>query len=347
MQRWFRVFQGDVLSVPGRTIAVAFFVVLFAFPLITNEPYILRILMFACIYAIYAASWDTLAGYTGQINLGHAVFFGSAAYTVGLLSNVGFPVWATIPIGALVATGMGLIIGIPALRIRGIYLALASLAYPIVLLGIVYAFPEFTGGEYGITGIAPLAGSKVASYYIVLCVMLISVIIMWKITDVKTKIVRTGVLIQAIREDEIAARASGINTVRYKLLMFSVSGFFAGIAGALYAHVMRVAGPSTLDLMTSVTPMIWTIFGGIGTIYGPVAGVFILFPALELFRVFDRYRMLLFGVLIIVILLFMPEGIAVWFRDKIEVNCPRCKLVNRSTRRTCRACGAQLHLEKK
>jgi branched-chain amino acid transport system permease protein len=173
--------------------------------------------------------------------------------------------------------------------------------------------------------------------------MLVSVSIMWKFTDAKSSLVRTGIILHAIREDEIAARASGINTIRYKLLAFAVGGFFAGVAGGLYVHVMRIAGPSTLDLLMSFQAIIWTVFGGIVSIYGPVVGVYFLYPLMEFLRVVPQLRFLIFAGIVIVILLFMPEGIAVWARDKMERECPRCKLSNMSLRRTCRACGTSLH----
>lgn len=345
MRRLYKTIEGDVLAIPGRAFALAFLVFLFLLPAMTTEPFVLRIATFASIYAIFAASWDLLCGYTGQMNLGHALFFGVSAYTSALLNyHFGFPPWVTIPLGALVAVVMGSLVAIPAMRLRGIYLALATLAFPIVMTGIVFTFSDFTGGELGISGIAPLAGSRVATYYIALCVMVISVGTMWKATDVKSKRVRLGIILQAIREDEITARATGINTVRYKLLAFCLSGFFAGISGGMYVHVMKIAGPSTLELMNSVNPIVWTVFGGIGTIYGPVTGVYILFPLVEALWLIQEVRILLFAILIVVVLLLMPEGIAVWVRDRIECRCPRCKLINFIARRDCRACGAQLHL---
>lgn len=347
MLRLVKIFEGEIIAIPGRDVAVIFFLFLFLLPLITTEPFILRIATFASIYAIFAASWDFLCGYTGQMNLGHALFFGVSAYTSALLNHhFGLPPWITVPVGALTAVGIGSIVAIPAMRLRGIYLALATLAYPIVMTGIVFAFPDFTGGELGISGITPLAGSRVETYYVTLLVMLFSIVIMWKITDVKSKKVRLGIILQAIREDEITARASGINTIKYKLLAFCLSGFFAGISGGLYVHIMKIADPSTLELMNSVNPIIWTVFGGIGTIYGSVTGVYILFPLVEFLWVFREIRILAFAILVIVILLLMPEGIGVWIRDKIELTCPRCKLINIATRRNCRACGAELHLVK-
>ncbi|MCX6009079.1 MAG: branched-chain amino acid ABC transporter permease [Chloroflexi bacterium] len=344
LRRLFKDFQGDVLAIPGRLIALIFFLLLFIFPLITQEPYTLRILIFANIFVIFAVSWDFISGYTGQVNFGHALFFGVAAYSAALLNKyLGLQPWATIPIGAIVAVLAGMLMCLPALRLRGPYLSLVTLAFPLILLSVIKAFPDVTGGEHGITGLTRLSDSRITDYYISAVVMTISVFIMWKLTDAKSALVRTGIILHAIREDEITARATGINTIRYKMLAFAIGGFFAGIAGGLFAHFMRIAGPSTLDLMLSFQAIIWTVFGGIVSIYGAVVGVYFLYPLMEFLRVIPELRFLIFAAIVIVILLFMPEGIAVWIRDKIERECPRCKLTNVALRRTCRACGASLY----
>ncbi len=344
LRRLLKDFQGDVLAIPGRLLALIFFLFLFMMPLITQDPYILRILIFCNIFAIFAVSWDFLSGYTGQINFGHALFFGVAAYTAAMLNKyLDFEPWATISIGAIFAVLAGVLMCLPALRLRGPYLSLVTLAFPLIMLGIIKAFPDITGGEHGITGLSRLSESRVADYYISALVMTISVLIMWKLTDARSGLVRTGIILHAIREDEITARATGINTIRYKMLAFAVGGFFAGVAGGLYAHFMRIAGPSTLDLLLSFQAVIWTIFGGIVSIYGPIVGVYVLYPLTEVLRIIPELRFLILGAIVIVIILFMPEGIAVWIRDKIERRCPRCKLANASLRRECRACGASLY----
>jgi branched-chain amino acid transport system permease protein len=343
VRRLWKDFQGDVVAIPGRFLALLFFLTLIIIPVIITDSYILRILAFANIYAIFAVSWDLLSGYTGQINFGHALFFGVAAYTSALLNlKLGLPPWVTIPIGALASVVAGVVVCLPALRLRGPYLSLVTLAFPLILLGVIFAFTDFTGGELGVSGIARISESRVTDYYISFAVMLVSVMIMWKLTDAKSALVRTGIIFHAIREDEIAARASGINTIRYKLLAFAVGGFFAGIAGAFHAHFMRIAGPADLQLFLSFQVIIWTVFGGITSIYGPVVGVFIMYPLMEFLRVLPEVRMLIFAAIVVVILLFMPEGIAVFIRDKIERQCPRCKLSNVWWRKTCRACSAEL-----
>ncbi len=338
LRKLYTIFKGEVLVLPSRIIVVLFFMVLLILPAVTQDPYLLRILILTGIFAILAASWDLLSGFTGQMNFGHALFFGVGAYAAALLNqNVHIPPWGSIPLGGLAAVLAGLIIGIPCLRLKGTYLALTTLAFPIILMGIVFAFPNITGGELGISGLDRIARSRIANYYIVIVLMLVLCTIMWKITDSNT-----GIIFHAIREDEVAVRASGINTTRYKLLAFSLSGFFAGISGGLYAHFMRIAGPSTLEVSLSFTVVIWAIFGGVVTIYGPVGAVFILFPMLEFFRFWPEYRTLMFAVIILLTLIYMPDGLFPWVRDKIETECPRCKIRNVATRKTCRICTAPL-----
>jgi branched-chain amino acid transport system permease protein len=336
--RAYKGFRGEVLVLPSRTMVLLFCLILLLLPLVMAHPYYLRILIMASIFAIFAASWDLLSGFTGQISFGHALFFGVAAYTSALLNlNIGLPPWLTIPLGALAAVVAGLVVGVPCLRLRGTYLALATLAFPLILTGVVFVIPDITGGELGVSGIGRLSESRVIEYYIAVTLMVILGFVMWKITDSKT-----GIIFHAIREDEVAARASGINTTRYKLLAFCLSGLFAGIAGGLYVHFMRIAGPSTLELMLSFQVIIWAIFGGIATIYGPIAGAFILVLLMEFLTVAPEIRMLLFAIMVMLVLLFMPEGLTTWVRDKIEKVCPRCKLRNIATRKSCRVCTADL-----
>ncbi len=336
--RVYKGFRGEVLVLPSRTVVLLFCLILLLLPLVMAHPYYLRILIMASIFAIFAASWDLLSGFTGQISFGHALFFGVAAYTAALLNlNIGLPPWLTIPLGALAAVVAGLVVGVPCLRLRGTYLALATLAFPLILTGVIFAIPDITGGELGVYGVDRLSDSRVIEYYIAVVVMIVLGFVMWKITDSKT-----GIIFHAIREDEVAARASGINTTKYKLLAFCLSGLFAGIAGGLYVHFMRIAGPSTLELILSFQVIIWVIFGGIATIYGPIAGAFILVLLMEFFTIAPEIRMLLFAIMVMLVLLFMPEGLTTWVRDKIEKICPRCKLRNIATRKTCRVCTADL-----
>jgi branched-chain amino acid transport system permease protein len=338
LKKLFNVVKNEMLVLPSRVIVSCFFLFLLLLPVFSKDPYLIRIFTLTSIFAILAASWDLLSGFTGQMNFGHALFFGVGAYGSALLNHhANIPPWGCIPLGALTAVLAGLIIGIPCLRLRGTYLALTTLAFPIILMGLVFAFTDLTGGELGISGIDRICRSRVLNYYIVVVIMLGLCTVMWAITESKT-----GIIFHAIREDEVAVRASGINTIRYKLLAFSLSGFFAGVAGGLYAHYMRIAGPSTLEVSLSFQVVIWAIFGGVVTIYGPVGSVFILFPLLELLRFWEAYRPLMFACIILFTLLYMPDGLFPWLRDRIEKECPRCKIRNIAARKSCRICTAEL-----
>ncbi len=345
VRRSLKILRKEVLVLPGRVAVLLFVVALMLLPLFTQDYYFLRILILTSIFAILAASWDLLSGFTGQMNFGHALFFGVAAYVTALLNlHLGLPPYFSIPLGAVGGVLAGLVVGIPCLRLKGSYLALTTLAFPIILTGVVYAVPGVTGGELGLSGLSRLTGSRVGDYYLVTGLMLVLGAVMWKITDSNT-----GIILHAIREDELAVRTAGVNTTRYKLLAFCLSGFFAGIAGGLYAHFMRLAGPSTLEVSLSFQVIIWSVFGGMVSIYGPIAGVFILNPMMEVLRAIQdafpalpEMRMFVFAGLVLVTLLFMPEGLAPWVRDHLEAECPRCKKRNVFTRRRCRICDAEL-----
>jgi branched-chain amino acid transport system permease protein len=234
----------------------------------------------------------------------------------------------------------GFAAGYLCLRLRGSYLSLATLAFPLIALGLLFALPDFSGGELGISGLRRLALTPVTNYYVAAVSMLVVVFGLWAIADS-----RFGIVLHAIRDDEVAARASGINTLRYKLAVFSICAAAAGLAGALFAHYLRVAGPSSLEVALSFQVVIWGIFGGLATIYGPVAAVFLLYPLTEWlgsFKAFGELRLLIFAIIVLVVLLFMPRGLAPWLRDKIEVQCPRCKQRNGAWRSVCRLCVAPL-----
>ncbi|TDA31930.1 MAG: branched-chain amino acid ABC transporter permease [Hadesarchaea archaeon] len=334
----YKKLREEIFPLPSRTLAFLAIIFLLILPIFVRNPYYLQIIVLTNLFALYAASWDLLSGYTGQVSFGHALFFGVGGYSAAFLNlRLGWPPLLTIPVGALAAVFTGMIVGIPCLRLRGPYLALATLAFPIILTGIIYAFPETTGGEFGLSGLTRLTPSRTLDYYFSFLLMIFGVFIMWKITESKI-----GIILHSIREDEIAARACGINTARYKLLAYSLSGFFAGLAGSSFAHFMRTVGPLALDASVSFQAVIWTAFGGIVSIYGAVGGVYVLYPLMEFLRVTPQIRMLSFAIIVTVILLIMPEGMLRWIRDKIERECPRCKKRNVVTRETCRICGAPL-----
>ena len=344
LRRAWAEMTNEVLVLPSRTLVLVWAAGLLLLPFVYSDAYVLRILTMTCIFAIFAASWDQLAGYTGQVNFGHALFFGAGAYTSALLSlKLGVSPWLTIWAGAAVAALFGYLSGYLCLRLRGSYLSLATLAFPLIALGLLFAFPDFSGGELGVSGLQRLILGPTANYYVACVSMLVVVFGLWMIADS-----RFGIVLHAIRDDEVAARASGINTPRYKLAVFALSGAAAGFAGALLAHYLRVAGPSTLEVALSFQVVIWGIFGGVATIYGPVVAVFILYPLTEWlgsFRHVGELRLLIFAVIVLLVLLFMPRGLTPWVRDRAEAQCPRCKQRNGIWRKICRLCGAPLQAQ--
>jgi branched-chain amino acid transport system permease protein len=344
LRRFYKTIEGEIFVIPGRTIGFIAIVLLFFLGSLDISPYLKNLLTFSSIFALLAASWDLLFS-SGQLNLGHGAFFGASAYTSAILSSkVGLPVWVTIPMGAMTGVLIGVIVAIPALRLRGPYLAIVTLAVPVILEGIVFLFPDVTGGELGLFGLASISDSPTFRYYFCLVMMLICVGVMLKLTDTKSRAIRTGIIFHAIQGDEISARTAGINTVKYKILAFALSGFFAGISGGLYAHTMKVVGPTTLEFIFSIYPLIWTVFGGPGTIYGPVVGAYLLYIlSTQLLLIVPEIRMALFTAIIIAMILFMPEGISRWIRDKLEIQCPRCKAINHLRRKSCRVCQATIY----
>jgi branched-chain amino acid transport system permease protein len=332
-----RPLRSEILALPTRMIVVLFVTAILLFPAFTQETYFLRIVILAAIFAMYAVSWDVLSGYAGQISLGHALFFAVGAYASGAFDRLlSIPVYAAIPLGAMTAAATGLVVAVPCLRLRKHHLALATLAFPLMLAGVVLMIPQLRG-EYGLDGLARLSSSRIMEYYIIVGTMLAVVFVLWKLMSS-----RLGLIFHAIREDETVVRAVGIHTIRYKIVAFTLSGLTAGLAGALYAHFLTVAGIRNLDLLMSFQPVIWTVFGGVATIHGAVAGVFVLFPIVESLRAIPAYRMLVFALLLLGILRFMPGGVGPWIRDRLEKACPHCNIRNAFTRRTCRTCRTDL-----
>ena len=321
-------------------IVLLFFLTLLALPLITDDPYLLRILILTSIFAIFAASWDLLSGFTGQMNFGHALFFGVGAYGAALL-NLHLHITA---VGQHSPRGPGRRPGGFDYRHSLSQIAghLSGTDHP----GIPHYFNGYrlchSGGYRRGTGYIryrpprPVPGCPVlycrdrdgcsGDGYVE-----------------NNRFQYRELFFMPSGRMRLRCALPGINTTRYKLMAFCLSGFFAGMAGGLYAHFMRIAGPSTLEVSMSFQVVIWAVFGGVVTIWGPVGAVFILFPLLEFFRFWPEFRMLLFAIVILLILLFMPQGLLPWIRDKIENECPRCKIRNVATRKNCRICDTSMH----
>lgn len=283
-------------------------------PLLVRSPYVVGLLGVCNIYAVFLASWDLLTGYTGQISFGHSLFIGGGAYTAGLLSfYFKVPIFLTIPTGGVVAALLGLGLGIPALRLKGPYLALATFAASAVLAALSAVLWKYSGGEDGLYGIAPLTSNYILRYY--MSVGLMVIICGFLLVLVNTQY---GLILKSIREDESAAEAAGINVSKYKLITFVMSGFLAGAAGAFYGHNQMFVGTDLLSLDLSIMVVLMSVAGGIGTIVGPIVGGYLLILLNEWLRVIEVVRVLIYSFSVVLIVLFIPKGIVPTVASLVE-----------------------------
>jgi len=330
LRRAYSSFAARVLDVPPRLSAFLFLLLFALLPLTGIGPYYLNILILANTFAIFVVSWDLLVGRTGQMSLGHALFFGVGSYSTALLNKYfGLPYFVTIPLALIVGALVAVLIGFPCLRVKGPYLALVTMAFPLILWNLVKfgGLSPITGGEFGIRPLPsffpflPISQQRLAEYYLTLILLLISAVTLYKVANSKT-----GIVLVSILDNELASKASGINVTKYKLIAFAISGLFASLAGAIYAHLLKLANPATLELTVSFIPVIVTILGGIGTIYGPLLGTYIYY-ILDLYvleimiRVPEEWKnvkFLAFVLIVIILIIKWPRGIAKSVVDKLQ-----------------------------
>jgi len=280
--------------------------------------YLLHILVIAGIYIILTLSLNLIVGFTGLPALGHAAFSCVAAYTSSLLAlNIGLSPWLGLLIGACVAALSGVIIGYPSVRLKGDYLALATLGLGIIVYSIAKNWVSLTRGPMGLPGIPGFSvfGFQLSEIWSYLLLVLVFVIIT---IFVIRRVVNSpfGRILRSIREDEIASEVLGKNTIKHKLLVFIIGAFFAGIAGCLYAHYITFIDPSSFTIMESITILLMVIFGGMASISGSVVGAVILVVFPELLRFLGMpssiaapMRQMIYGLLLIVLMLKRPQGI--------------------------------------
>jgi len=262
--------------------------------------------------AIVAIGLNLLSGYTNQLSFGHAGFFAVGAYVAAVLTlrAPGVPVVATLVLAGLATALVGLALGIPCLRLEGLYLAMATLAFGFVVVEAILNLDWLTRGNDGVAvptaHLGPLAlASDAAKYYLVLGVGALMVAAAVNITRT-----RTGRALLAIRESEIAAQASGVHLAAYRTLAFAVSAFYTGVAGGLFAFVVGFISPDAFDVFLSVDFVAMIIIGGLGSIPGSVVGAAVITLLYDWLAAFQNYRPLLFGLILIGCMLFMPGGIA-------------------------------------
>lgn len=280
--------------------------------------YLLHILVISEIYIILALSLNLIVGFTGLPALGHAAFYCIGAYTSSLLAlNMGFSPWIGLLSGACMASISGLVIGYPAIRLKGDYLALATFGLGIIVYSIAKNWVSLTRGPMGLPGIPGFSifGFQLSEIWTYL--LLVSVFVLITVFAIN-RIVNSpfGRVLRSIREDEIASQALGKNITKYKLLVFIIGAFFAGIAGSLYAHYITFIDPSSFTVTESITILLMVIFGGMGSVQGSIVGAVILVTLPELLRFLGMpssiaapVRQIIYGLLLVILMLKRPQGI--------------------------------------
>ncbi len=280
-------------------------------PLFVHNQFLLHILIVTSINVTMAVSlW--LLGTTGLISFGQAGFMFIGAMTSTLLvKDLGWTVWVSFPLAGALAGFVSVPVGALSLRVKGVYFFLVTLAFGEVVRGIFAYFQTPFGGWYGIRDIPgpePATWfthmSKVPYYYFGLALTLVTCLVVSRVTRS-----RIGAVLESIREGDLLASSVGISVFRYKLLAFVMASFFAGLAGSYYAHYFRYISPLVFTFQYSLSVLIFVVIGGMATVSGPVVGAVLLTLVPEMFRVTGKYQMLIFGVILVFAMLFLPDGV--------------------------------------
>ncbi|MFO1197305.1 MAG: branched-chain amino acid ABC transporter permease [Burkholderiaceae bacterium] len=297
--------------------AALFVAVMALLPLMFSNNYLIGVLTVSVIYGLWSVSWDFMSGLTGRENFGHSLFIGVGAYTAGFLNTAwGLPAWWSLPAAMIVAAVFALAVGIPTLRLKGPYFALAMLSTAVIMQRLMLIFWEQTGGEEGINGIEPLIRSQLGFYYFALAVLV-------AVTATLVAIARSpwGLILRAIRGDEATCQAAGLNVTFYKIASLVISAAVAGAGGAMYAHYQLQVSPQVFAVVMSITIITMVYVGGMASIYGPVGGAILLVLLTELLRSFGEWRLMIYSCTLILILFFLPEGFIApvwrWIRARL------------------------------
>ncbi|NMD43425.1 MAG: branched-chain amino acid ABC transporter permease [Firmicutes bacterium] len=262
-------------------------------------PYYLQLLILVGINTIMAISLNLIIGYTGQLSIGHAAFMSLGAYGSALVTlHFDFPFLLSLLCGALFAAFFGVIIGLPTLRLKGDYLAIATLGFG-EIVRIIFLNLELTGGPVGLRAIP----KKTTLLWVIIAV-LFSAFILYRI--IRSRVGRAFI---AIREDETAADSMGINSTYYKTLCFGVGAFFAGLGGGLFAHYMRYLHPNSFGFMRSIEHLCMVVLGGLGNMWGAFVGATILTVTPELLRTVADLRLLIYGAVLVLMMRVRPQGL--------------------------------------
>lgn len=282
------------------------------------STYYLGLVVEMLIFALFAMSLDLLVGYTGMASLGHAAYFGAAAYATGLLAlKLGWSVWLALPAGLVVAALVAALFGLLALRTRGSYFLMITLALSQVVWGIAFGWRTLTGGDDGLPNVPrpeftphwSLTGDT-AFYYFVLVVVCIGAFLLLRIVSSPF-----GYALRGIRESETRMLALGYNVRRYRLAVFVLAATFAGLAGCLYVYYNRFASPDYLQVVRSAEVLLMVILGGAGTLIGPAIGAALIVLLENVISGYTERWLLVLGVIYILVALFAPRGITGFVRE--------------------------------
>lgn len=283
--------------------------ILCALPLLVSSQYTLHILSLTFIYVVASVSLRTIS-VSGQFPLAHAAFMGIGAYLSGMASRwLGWSPWISIPLAALMASGIGMLFGYPFSRLRALYYAMGSLFLGVGVVQIISAGGMWTGGYSGLTGIRPLfIGSRIPYYYFFLGLGLVSVLALYRF-----EVSRIGMNLKAIAQSHMVASSVGINEGWYRILAVGVGSFFVGLVGAAYAHYNLVLSPTSFDLSATLWLVMYVLIGGIQSFAGPIIGTAILVLIPEFFRGLKTYSPFISAGILLIVAYFMPGGLASLF----------------------------------
>jgi len=283
------------------------------------------IMVFAGIYCLITIGLSLLMGYAGQISIGHAAFFGIGAYISAILTaTYGLNPWACMLVAMFITALIALLVGTPSLKLKGHYLAMATLAFGIIIFIIFNEEAEWTGGPDGMSGIPGLSlfgfefDTVEKYFYLVWCFVFAAFIFTANIIQSGT-----GRALRAIHTSELAASAMGVDVSRFKILIFVYSAVLASVAGSLYAHYINFVNPSTFDLFFSIKLLIMIALGGMHNIWGAIIGAgLITFLSYEWLHFFEEFEVIVYGAILLLVTIFLPQGLAGvpgivkgWFRS--------------------------------
>jgi len=285
-----------------------------------KNPYHLELLTFIGIHTLLALGLNMLMGYAGQISLGHAAFYGLGAYATGILTvHWHWSPWISLPATLALAAAVALLVALPMLRLSGFYLGMGTLGFGMIGFILFRGWSSVTGGDSGLVGIPSLAvgpftfSSGVRYFYLVWGTVFVSFILCERIVRS-----RVGRALRAIHDSEKAAAAMGIDTSRLKISVFVLSALFAALAGFLYAHLVSFVSPSSFDFLVSVRIVTMVVIGGMASIWGSLLGASLLTVLPDWLHVFSDYEMLVYGLVLMVVMIFLPQGLTRGILDLYE-----------------------------